>query len=70
MVIIEARIGADGGVEEAHVLKSIPLLDEAALDAVKQWRFMPTLLNGRPVPIIMTDDGQLRASDEHAESES
>ena len=33
-------------VEEAHVLKSIPLLDQAALDAVKQWQFAPTLMNG------------------------
>ena len=54
VVIIEVRIGTDGGVEETHVLKSIPLLDEAALDAVKQWQFVPTLMNGNPVPIIMT----------------
>jgi protein TonB len=54
VVIIEARIGVDGRVEAARVLKSIPLLDEAALDAVKQWEFMPTLLNGVPSPIIMT----------------
>ena len=54
VVIIEVRIGADGTVEEAHVLKSIPLLDQAALDAVKQWEFVPTLLNGAPVPIMMT----------------
>jgi TonB family protein len=54
VVIIEIRIGADGGVEDAHVLRSIPLLDQAALDAVKQWRFEPTLLNGQPVPIMMT----------------
>jgi TonB family protein len=54
VVIIEARIGADGFIEEAHVLKSIPLLDEAALDAVKQWQFEPTLLNGQPVPVMMT----------------
>ncbi len=46
VVIIEVRIGTDGTVEEAHVLKSIPLLDQAALDAVKQWQFVPTLLNG------------------------
>jgi TonB family protein len=54
VVIIEARIGADGGIEDARVLRSIPLLDEAALDAVKQWRFTPTLLNGQAVPIMMT----------------
>ena len=54
VVILEVRIATDGSVEEAHVLKSIPLLDEAALDAVKQWQFVPTLLNGTPTPIIMT----------------
>ena len=54
VVIIEARIGADGSVEAAHVLRSIPLLDQAALDAVKQWKFVPTLMNGVPTPVIMT----------------
>jgi protein TonB len=54
VVIIEAVIGQDGQVQEAKVLRSIPLLDAAALDAVKQWAFTPTLLNGQPVPVIMT----------------
>ena len=54
VVIIETRIGTDGTVESAHVLKSIPLLDQAALDAVKQWQFTPTLMNGAPVPVMMT----------------
>jgi periplasmic protein TonB len=54
VVIIEATIGPDGRVKDAKVLRSIPLLDQAALDAVKQWQFTPTLLNGVPVPVIMT----------------
>jgi TonB family protein len=54
VVIIEAKIGADGSVAEAWVLRSIPLLDQAALDAVRQWRYSPTLMNGAPVPVIMT----------------
>ena len=54
VVIIEAVIGPDGRVQEAKVLRSIPLLDAAALDAVKQWTYTPTLLNGQPVPVIMT----------------
>jgi protein TonB len=54
VVIIEATIGPNGAVQEAKVLRSIPLLDAAALDAVKQWQFTPTLLNGVPVPVIMT----------------
>jgi len=54
LVIIEAAIGPDGMVRDAKVLRSIPLLDQAALDAVRQWRFTPTLLNGVAVPVIMT----------------
>ena len=54
VVIIEATIGPNGTVQEAKVLRSIPLLDAAALDAVQQWQFTPTLLNGVPVPVIMT----------------
>jgi protein TonB len=54
VVIIEAVIGPDGRVQDARVLRSIPLLDQAALDAVKQWVFTPTLLNNVPVPVIMT----------------
>jgi protein TonB len=54
IVIIEAVIGPDGRVQDAKVLRSIPLLDQAALDAVRQWEFTPTLLNNQPVPVIMT----------------
>jgi len=54
IVIIEAIIGPDGAVREARVLRSRPLLDEAALQAVRHWRYTPTLLNGVPVPVIIT----------------
>ena len=54
VVIVEARIEGDGRVSQARVLRSIPLLDQAALDAVTQWEFQPTLMNGVPVPVIMT----------------
>jgi protein TonB len=54
VVIIEATIGTNGRVTDAKVLRSIPLLDAAALDAVKQWEYTPTTLNGQPVPVIMT----------------
>jgi protein TonB len=53
-VIIEATISRDGGVIDAAVLRSQPMLDQAALDAVRQWRFTPTLLNGIPVEVKMT----------------
>ena len=53
-VVIEATIGADGRVKDARVISSKPLLDQAAVDAVMKWRFTPTLLNGAPVPVLMT----------------
>ena len=53
-MIIEATIGPDGKIADAHVVRSIPLLDAAALDAVRQWEYTPTLLNGVPVSVIMT----------------
>jgi TonB family protein len=54
VVTIEATIGADGKVIDAKVVRSIPLLDQAALDAVRQWEYLPTMLNGLPVPVLMT----------------
>jgi protein TonB len=54
IVIIEATIDVRGNVESARVLRSVALLDQAALDAVRQWKFSPTLLNGVAVPIVMT----------------
>jgi periplasmic protein TonB len=54
IVIIEATIDVHGNVESARILRSIALLDQAALDAVTRWKFSPTLLNGVAVPIVMT----------------
>jgi TonB family protein len=54
MVILELTVGADGTVTDAKVLRSIPLLDSAALDAARQWRYEPTLLNNQPVAVIVT----------------
>jgi periplasmic protein TonB len=54
IVIVEATIGADGRVVNARILRSVPLLDQAALDAVRQWEYVPTTLNGVPVPVIMS----------------
>jgi protein TonB len=54
IVIIQATIGVDGSVVGAEVLRSVLFLDQAALDAVRQWRFTPTRLNGEPVAVIMT----------------
>jgi len=54
VVTIEATIGPDGKVMDATVVRSVPLLDQAALDAVRQWEYTPTLLNGVPVPVLVT----------------
>jgi protein TonB len=54
IVILEAVIAEDGSVRDVSVLRSEPLLDEAAVRAVRQWRFTPTLLNGQPIAVIMT----------------
>lgn len=54
VVILEAVIGTDGTVQEGKILRSVPQLDKAALDAVMQWKYTPTLLNGEPVEVVMT----------------
>ena len=54
VVTIEATIGFDGKVVDAKVVRSSPLLDQAALDAVRQWEYTPTLLNGVPVSVLVT----------------
>jgi protein TonB len=53
VVILEVIVGPEGRVNEVRVLRSIPLLDQSAIDAVKEWEFTPTLLNGTPVPVMM-----------------
>jgi protein TonB len=54
IVILEAIIDERGNVDRVRVLRSVPLLDEAAMRAVRSWRYTPTLLNGVPVPVLMT----------------
>jgi TonB family protein len=54
VVTVEATIDVNGKVTDAKILNSVPLLDQAALDAVRQWEFAVTRLNGVPVPVIMT----------------
>ena len=54
VVVLEAIIDAHGNVTSVQVLRSIPLLDQAAIDAVGQWKYTPALLNGKAVPVIVT----------------
>jgi len=53
-VVLHAIIGRDGQVSELEVLSGHPLLVNAALDAVRQWRYNPTLLNGQAVEVETT----------------
>ncbi len=48
-VVVQALVGADGRVRETRVVKSIPMLNGAAQDAVRQWRFKPAATSGQPV---------------------
>jgi protein TonB len=54
VVILEATVGADGAVEQVRVLRSVKFLDQAAVDAVKQWRYSPLVLNGVPTPFVLS----------------
>ena len=54
VVILEAVLDISGRVQSIKVLRSTPLLDDAAIRAVRQWRYTPTELNGVPVPVLMT----------------
>jgi protein TonB len=54
MVILEAVVGADGSVESVKILRSIKFLDNAAIEAVKQWKYSPLILNGVPTPFVLT----------------
>ncbi len=54
VVVMEAVINKEGSIESLRVISGHPLLNQAALDAVKQWRYRPTMLNGEPVEVITT----------------
>jgi TonB family protein len=54
VVILEGRIGTDGAIQDARVLRSVPAFDAAALGAFEQWRYAPTLLNGSPIAVVVT----------------
>jgi periplasmic protein TonB len=55
-VRLHAIIGKDGRIQSLEVMNGHPLLQQAALDAVRQWRYQPTLLNGEPVDVDTTVD--------------
>jgi protein TonB len=53
-VILEAHVDVRGRVKSVKVLRGHPLFDEAAIAAVKQWRYMPALHNGQPTELLLT----------------
>jgi protein TonB len=54
VVILEATTDIYGRVQNVRVLRSVPLLDQAAVEAVKQWIYEPMVINGRPRPVTFT----------------
>jgi protein TonB len=54
LVILEAEVDTRGHVKATRILRGHPLFDEAAQEAVKQWRYQPLLLNGEPTGFILT----------------
>jgi TonB family protein len=54
VVILEIVIDTTGRISNATVLRSVPGLDQAAIEAVRQWEYEPTQVAGKPVPVIMT----------------
>jgi TonB family protein len=55
-VKFEATVGKDGTIQNLHLISGPPLLVQAAMQAVQQWTYRPTLLNGQPVEVITTID--------------
>lgn len=53
-VIIEVTIGTDGKVKDTKVVRSVKILEDAAVTAMRGWEFKPTIVNGQPVQVIMT----------------
>lgn len=54
LVILEAVVNTDGSVESVKVLRSVKFLDNAAIEAVRQWKYSPLVLNGIRTPFVLT----------------
>jgi protein TonB len=54
IVIVEITIDETGKVSDARIVRSIPMLDAAALETVREWQFEPTIVDGKPVPVKTT----------------
>jgi TonB family protein len=67
-VRLHVIVAKDGSIEQLEVMSGHPLLQQAALDAVRQWRYQPTLLNGSPVEVDTTIDVIFAFNQPHANS--
>jgi TonB family protein len=54
VVILEAKADEEGNIVDARILRSIPVLDQAAIDAVKQWKYEPLAIDGKPCKVLFT----------------
>jgi protein TonB len=54
IVVMEATIDKDGEIDSLRVISGHPLLNQAAVDAVKQWKYRPATLNSEPVDVVTT----------------
>jgi len=64
VVSLQVLIGTDGTVKNIGVISGHPLLIPAALDAVRQWQYQETLLNGQPVEVLTQVDVNFSLSDQ------
>ena len=63
IVRLEAVISRSGMIESLQVMSGHPLLTQAALDAVRQWVYQPTLLNGQPVEVVTQIEVNFKLAD-------
>jgi protein TonB len=64
VVHLQVVIAADGTVKDIGVISGHPLLIPPSLEAVKQWQYQPTLLNGQPVEVLTQVDVNFTLSDQ------
>jgi TonB family protein len=68
LVILEATVDVNGKVKDVKVLRPVPALNQAAIDAVKQWVYEPTVINGKPVPVVFTVTVNFKLKDKAAKA--
>jgi protein TonB len=54
IVVLEATVNEKGDVVDVAILRSLPLLDKAAMEAIRQWKYQPLMMNGVPSPFMLT----------------